>query len=467
MEFDRARRVGDEGERQVSQRLRSLAPRYGFEFRDKVLLKRRGITAECDHILVDRFGILIIETKVRNAMILGTSTDKTWTAMYHGKGKKFQNPLLQNMQHQSIVRQVLSDAGEVLSADQVKRAVVFVGADLSRLDLEAADTYRVKDVEHLEEILSGRDSFPPNDGCLGPDDVARIVTLVDRLNQAGEAAVEDAHAAYRGGAIPSGTAARSVKEQPRAHAPHGSGQAASKSSAAAPSLTAAVPGGHRYSNPSTVEFSGRHYQHDFSLRPFAYFVAGVLAVALLGWIGVLVVVGVSRMTPVGWLVVLVAGMIFLQALLPSGRGRARGRARAASASSGGFGRRLVAIAVAGLMFLGLAVFFSSGAADRVIQAAVAMMAPKSTLIGSAPGALPASAPTPGLPIAKARLKESNPKVYSAASNLDSPQVKSNSGGTTSYTWTYVQKVNQSTVRAVLYTLTLDISGRVIGVNSTL
>ncbi len=446
MEFNRARRIGDHGEQQVSERLRTLAPRYGFEYRDKVLLSRGKVTAECDHILVDRFGILIIETKVRNAAILGTSTDKTWTAMYHGKNKTFQNPLLQNMQHQSIVRQVLSDAGEALSPDQVRRAVVFVGADLSRLELEAADKYRVKEIRHIEQILSGRDSFPPNNGCLGPSDVTRIAALIDRLNRTGQVDVETAHAAYRGGPIPSQPVAR----------------AASASAASMPAQVAQTR-----PKPRAMELSGRHYETEFNWRPLAYVAAGLLAIVFLVWLAVAIGLGVARVSTVGWLVVLGAATICVAILTPSGTRGGRRRSRSArSTAEGGLGTRIIALAFAGLMFGGLYLFFVTGAANRVIQVVVTMMVPSSVTVLHGPSVTPGTAVVPGIPVAKARLRESNPTVYSAASNLDAPKMVSNPGGSTSYTWNYTQRVSAAVVKPVAYTLTLDAQGCVIGVNST-
>lgn len=201
MEFERAKLLGDVGEQEVARELARLAPQYGMSVINDVLLKVGPMTAQLDHIIVDRFGLLILESKVRRgAHIKGNHVEKRWTACYdRGKNKTFQNPLAQNREHENALMRALSDAGQPLPPDYIKSAVVFVGADLSGLQLDALARARVVDVSELEQLMKARHDFALNAGDLGESRISEIVALITGLDRSGDPRVVEEHAAYRQG----------------------------------------------------------------------------------------------------------------------------------------------------------------------------------------------------------------------------------------------------------------------------
>lgn len=201
VEFEKAKRIGDAGERVVAAELDRMAPQYDFVALHDLLLKVGPMTAQLDHVVIDRFGVLILESKVRtNALIKGNDREKKWTACYpSGKYASFQNPLRQNEEHENVVRQALEAAGNELEPDYVKSAVVCVGANLSELKLDSLSRARVVDVEQLEELLKRRHAFALNPGDISPAQIATLSGLLRGLNRATDESVVGQHVAYRGG----------------------------------------------------------------------------------------------------------------------------------------------------------------------------------------------------------------------------------------------------------------------------
>lgn len=201
MEFERAKSVGDVGEQEVARELARLAPQYGMSVINDVLLKVGPMTAQLDHVIVDRFGVLILESKVRRgAHIKGNHVEKRWTACYdRGKNKAFQNPLAQNREHENALFRALSDAGQPLPPDYIKSAVVFVGADLSGLQLDALAKARVVDVAELEHLIKARHDFALNAGDLDESRIREIAGLITGLDRSRDPRVVEEHAAYRQG----------------------------------------------------------------------------------------------------------------------------------------------------------------------------------------------------------------------------------------------------------------------------
>ena len=199
MDFTEAKQIGDQGERLVAAELERIASQYGLTVLNDLLLKVGPMTAQLDHVVIDRYGVLIIESKVRRgALLRGSDVEKKWTACYPGRRNvSFQNPLAQNRQHESLVRQALKQAGNPLNPDFVKSAVVFAEADLSQLELDSLGRSRVVDLGGVEGLIKARHDFAVNDGSLAEADVAALAGLFRGLDRSGDAGVVEQHAAHR------------------------------------------------------------------------------------------------------------------------------------------------------------------------------------------------------------------------------------------------------------------------------
>jgi hypothetical protein len=157
------------------------------------------MTAQLDHVVVDRFGILIIESKVRNkALLKGSDVQRQWTACYaSGHKKSFQNPLFQVREHENALRQALENAHVKLVRDYFERAVIFEGANLDHLDLDSTNRARVWDVAQIENLFMRRNASPPNAGQLTDTHITRLVDVVRKLDRSDDSAVVERHEAYR------------------------------------------------------------------------------------------------------------------------------------------------------------------------------------------------------------------------------------------------------------------------------
>lgn len=201
MDYDRAKRTGDAGEQIVAGELDRLAPQHGLTIVRGLLLHQSWGTSQIDFAVVDRFGVLVLECKVRNgALIRGRDTDNQWTACYpRSRNHKFQNPLLQARSQEGALRQVLEKAGSGLGSDYIRSAVVFSGADISELDLDSLARARVVTVEQLSDLMQRRHSFSVNLGDLSAADIATLVGTLQGMNRTADPVAERAHADHQQG----------------------------------------------------------------------------------------------------------------------------------------------------------------------------------------------------------------------------------------------------------------------------
>ena len=198
MNHTQASAIGDIGERRVGDVLRSEAPALGFRLIDNLLLVDDLTTAQLDHVLVDRFGILVVETKEYRALIKGTSDDRFWTARYSGSGRRrdrFLNPLRQNDRHREMIHCILGASGRNLPPGYVQSLVAFAGGNLERLKVSEVDSMRVVPDREIVDYLRARcGDFQPNPGALDAEQVADLISLLESVNQAGNPDVIALHA---------------------------------------------------------------------------------------------------------------------------------------------------------------------------------------------------------------------------------------------------------------------------------
>lgn len=96
------RRLAKRAEAGVKWRLRLLLNPFAYRsFHDVLLRKTDGGTTEIDHIVISRYGIVVIETKTWNdCAIFGEAERAKWSLNYKsGNRKSRPNPLRQNRGH--------------------------------------------------------------------------------------------------------------------------------------------------------------------------------------------------------------------------------------------------------------------------------------------------------------------------------------------------------------------------------
>lgn len=417
----------------ISAELQRLAPHYGFSAADNVVFARGLISATVDHVVVDRFGVLIIDAEPHEgAAILGTDTDTQWTATYStGQVKEFRNPLYVNGGSENLVRQALADHGVNLEPAEVRSAVVFVGADISRLSLVEVNALKVRTAETIADIFESRYANPTSTGRLTGADIDRIMTLV--AERAQEAAFEE--------------------PPPGPWSADPAVVAANRVAMIVPPPT--VASGAGYNSTMQVELAGHHGGTESGpTTRSALLTLGTIVVIVLLLVAWFVFYAQLQSGDVtAWTATFVL-LVALAELVSANIAAAR-RSSGKPVPGGGvagvvrFIARLIGVALvvaAGWMFL------AGGFSERMGESIANMLESRANS-GNA-----AIVETPGVRIAKRRLRERAPRVYRSVTNRDAPSIHPQGNGTTSYTWSYTP---QGASEATSFTITLDASGKVV------
>ena len=198
MDYAKASAIGDLGEQRVGDLLRSEAPALGYRVLNNVLLVDDHTTAQLDHVLVDRFGMLVVETKNYRALIRGKSDDRSWTACYSGgrrRREKFQNPLRQNDRHREMLHRVLGACGRNCRPATYRA--------WSSLREATSTTFALTTVTRCASFLNRRwlttsghaaATFRQNPGALDAEQVTDLVSLLRSVNKCDDPDVADLHA---------------------------------------------------------------------------------------------------------------------------------------------------------------------------------------------------------------------------------------------------------------------------------
>jgi hypothetical protein len=162
-----------------------------------LLLDAGDATARVSHMLVDQFGILLIDVEEQVGSVRGKSGDKTWTlTAAAGARETFRNPLRQNDLNRQILHRVLHASGRNLPPQYVQSLVVFTGADTSSLELEEIDALRVIPAGEVLGFVRDRYSFPPNVGGLDKAEVADVVSFLVSVDRSKDPGTVARHADY-------------------------------------------------------------------------------------------------------------------------------------------------------------------------------------------------------------------------------------------------------------------------------
>jgi hypothetical protein len=175
---------GADGERRVAEILEALRPTFGFGLIHDLLVDFNGTTSQIDHVLIDQFGALVIETKCYGATLRGKSEDHYWTACYRdGNTRQLLNPLVQNAGHRHWLSKLLVQNQRDLPERYIQSLIVFAHGETADLELSGVDPLRVVTAKNLKEFVAARYDFQPNDGQLGPEaqqDLWSFLTAANR-----------------------------------------------------------------------------------------------------------------------------------------------------------------------------------------------------------------------------------------------------------------------------------------------
>ncbi len=116
-------------------------------------------TFQVDHIVINKHGVYVFETKNYSGMIYGNDVQQQWTQVlaYGNTKNRFYNPVKQNNTHIYYLSQILN-----MSHIPFANYVVFVGCDISNVS-----SYHVIGPKDIDTVLN----IPINDFVLSPSDI--------------------------------------------------------------------------------------------------------------------------------------------------------------------------------------------------------------------------------------------------------------------------------------------------------
>lgn len=134
---------GHVGEARVRFEIEKLGSVNQFVINNLVLNVGENKTAQIDHVLINRNGIFVIETKNYSGRIYGNENQLEWTQVlsYGNVKNKIYNPLKQNKSHIYHISNVLTEKLPITSA------VVFVKGNIDFID--AQGVYTLKGLKRL------------------------------------------------------------------------------------------------------------------------------------------------------------------------------------------------------------------------------------------------------------------------------------------------------------------------------
>lgn len=403
----------------VAEELQRLSTHYGFVAIDNVRITRGLISVVVDHVLVDRYGVLIIDGEDRTgSTITGSDSDKEWLAVHSsGLTAKFGNPLYLNVGNENVIRQALADSGVNLDSTQVRSAVIFVGADLSKLSLVEVNAMKVTDLSHVADVLEARYNFPPNNGQLTAGDVDRIVALLSayaRPLDAGYMPEDDSVPWSQDPAVVAGNASRMSRETSPTPLPSRDGTPSMSAFTAPAELAGHLTGaGDAPTLGSAFLVTGTIIIIVLAVTAGFAFFPQLQAGSILVWTA-------------AWVVLVAVAELVAASLATVPRKDGRPAPRSLGRLAGGFLSRVVLVAV---FVAGMWVLLAGGAAQQYGERLAEQFAPavQSVVLPKNQG--------PTAARANETLLQRYPEVFKTVDRDKPVVVKLDNGGVT-YTWPY-------------------------------
>lgn len=158
---------GEEGERKVARVLGNTQEGVQYVINDCTLRVGEGKTVQIDHILINKHGIYVIETKNYAGRIYGNDNQQEWTqVLQNGRVQnKFYNPVRQNKSHVYHVSQVVNEHIPIISA------VVFPQGNIHFI--ESMGAYNLNG---LRQILE------KGEGNVSPEQMKRVFEKLSTAN---------------------------------------------------------------------------------------------------------------------------------------------------------------------------------------------------------------------------------------------------------------------------------------------
>lgn len=148
---------GKIGELRIYFLLKRISNKRGSKVINDIVIVVDDKSSQLDHILIDRSGIYVIETKNYSGRVYGKHDDKYWTQVlaYGNKKNRLYNPVMQNRTHIYRLMETLH------LHDHMHSLVVFVKGNIEYI--ESPDVYTPATLKRYLKKYAKKDVFTDGD----------------------------------------------------------------------------------------------------------------------------------------------------------------------------------------------------------------------------------------------------------------------------------------------------------------
>lgn len=169
------KRVGNEGEFIVSEKLNSLKQKYECELITNFkFIDQYGKEVEIDQILITQSMVYVIETKNWLGTIYGNEDEEIWNKYHNGKYSNPRNPIMQNERHIRKLKKMLGD-----HPPKMQSMIIILGGDFSNINSNKLYTLNDAINKIEQDIILNKKSHSSN---YVKNIYQRILNINNRLN---------------------------------------------------------------------------------------------------------------------------------------------------------------------------------------------------------------------------------------------------------------------------------------------
>ena len=121
-------RIGKQGETKVKKILKRTKSCKKRILNNVILQLEYGNTTQIDHILINEYGVFVIETKNYKGVVYGTEGKHYWQQYLKNKSFTFYNPIKQNEAHIQHLKEIFGKTFPYYSI------IVFAGTSVKKID---------------------------------------------------------------------------------------------------------------------------------------------------------------------------------------------------------------------------------------------------------------------------------------------------------------------------------------------
>lgn len=124
---------GEQGENRINYLIDKYCLEHHHLISNGLFYDWKHNSHQIDQLLINKYGIFVIETKNWNGLLIGTDYDDEWTYITNNLQEKRRSPVKQNKIHVEVIEEIIHET--ILFEDiPIKNIVVFINTDISQVN---------------------------------------------------------------------------------------------------------------------------------------------------------------------------------------------------------------------------------------------------------------------------------------------------------------------------------------------